>query len=107
MLEHYHAGKISKEKIVEKMCHAPSELFRIKQRGYLDEGNFADLVLVDPNQKFEVVKEDLLYKCKWSPLEGYTLPGKIHQVFVNGDLKFKDGRIVNQKPGMRLLFDAS
>jgi dihydroorotase len=105
MLKYYHEGKISKEKIVEKMCHAPADLFRVRDRGYLDEGKYADIVIVNPEQEKVVEKKDLLYKCKWSPLEGYTFKGVVEQVYVNGIRKYHKGNIVEQSPGMRLLFD--
>lgn len=104
MLDLYHRGLISKEKIVEKMCHAPADLFCVRDRGYLDEGTFADLSIIDPNSIQEVKKSDLMYKCQWSPLEGYKLKGFVEQVFVNGERKYKNGKITNQSPGARLGF---
>ena len=105
MMDFYHKGKISKERIVEKMCHAPADLFNVQERGYLDEGRFADIVIVDPNAEMTVEKKDLFYKCAWSPLEGYQFKGKVEQVFVNGIRKYRKGRIINQAPGKRLTFD--
>lgn len=105
MMDFYHKGKISKERIVEKMCHAPADLFNVQERGYLDEGRFADIVIVDPNADMTVEKKDLFYKCAWSPLEGYQFKGKVDQVFVNGIRKYIGGRIINQAPGKRLTFD--
>ncbi|MCB0667926.1 MAG: dihydroorotase [Saprospiraceae bacterium] len=88
MLEFYQKGKITPEKIVEKMCHAPAECFRLQERGYLREGYWADLILVDPAETWKVTKENLYYKCGWSPLEGYQFTGSVKQTFVNGDLVY-------------------
>ncbi len=104
MLQEVHAGKLSLEKLVEKMCHAPAECFRIPDRGYLDEGAFADLVVVDPETKWTIQKEQLFYKCKWSPLEGVNVKGRVDQTYVNGNLVFDHGQIVSEKPGQRLVF---
>lgn len=105
MLEHYRKGKISLEKIVEKMCHNPAILFQIEKRGFIREGYKADLVLVDLNKEWVVEKENLLYKCGWSPLEGMSLHAKITHTFVNGHLAYKEGRVSDKKCGQRLLFD--
>lgn len=105
MLRHHHAGKISLERMVEKMCHAPADCFRIIDRGYLDEGAFADMVLVDPDHKWTVSKSNLLYHCGWSPLEGETFRGKATDVWVNGSLSYADGKILQVGAGRRLLFD--
>ncbi|MGS0748244.1 dihydroorotase [Halpernia sp. GG3] len=107
MLEHYKNKKISLEKLVEKMCHNPAILFRIKQRGFIKEGYKADLVLVDLNQKYTVSKENILAKCGWSPFEGKTFHSKITHTFVNGNLVFENGKIDSGKCGERLLFDRS
>lgn len=104
MLQEVHKGRISLEKLVEKMCHAPAECFRIPDRGYLDEGAYADLVVVDPNTSWTISREELLYKCGWSPLEGEPVKGRIDQTYVNGQLVFDRGRIVSDKPGKRLVF---
>lgn len=104
MLDFYHKGLISKEMIVEKMCHAPADLFRVKDRGYLDEGAFADVVIVDANEAFTVHRGDLLYKCGWSPLEGMSFPGRPTHTFVNGVLKYDKGQITSDIPGQRLSF---
>lgn len=104
MLQHVHQGRISLERMVEKMCHAPAECFRMPDRGYLDEGNFADLVVFDPDTSWTVTKAGLLYKCQWSPLEGMSMKGQINQTYVNGRLVYDQGRIVEGKPGMRLVF---
>ena len=109
MLHYYKEGKISLEKIAEKMSHAVADCFRIKDRGYIREGYFADLVLVDLNQATTVKQENLLYKCGWSPLEGTTFPAAIEQTFVNGNCVFQNnnyGKIMLNESikGERLLF---
>lgn len=85
MLSYYREGRISLERIAEKMSHAVAECFKIKDRGYIREGYFADLVVVDLNRSTTVSKENVLYKCGWSPLEGYTFPAAISRTFVNGN----------------------
>ena len=98
-------GKTSLENIVEKACHNPAILFKIQNRGFLREGYFADLVLVDLNQKFTVVKEDLLYRCGWSPFEGTTFGATIVKTFVNGNLVYDQGKIIEGTLGKKLTFD--
>lgn len=105
MIEHFKKGKISLEKIVEKMCHNPAILFQIEKRGFVKEGFKADLVLVDLDDKFTVSKENILYKCGWSPLEGTTFHSKITHTFVNGNLVFENGKVSEEKFGERLLFE--
>lgn len=105
MLENYRNGKISLEKIVEKMCHNPAILFRIEKRGFIKENYKADLVLVDFDEKWEVSKENILYKCGWSPLEGTQFHSKITHTFVNGNLVFENGNFAEEKFGERLLFE--
>ncbi|MBC7556206.1 MAG: dihydroorotase [Chryseobacterium sp.] len=105
MLEHYQNGKISLEKIVQKMCHNPAILFEIEKRGFIKEGYKADLILVDLNQKYTVSKENILAKCGWSPFEGKTFHSKITHTFVNGNLVFENGKISIERHGERLLFD--
>ena len=105
MLENYHTGKISLEKIVEKMAHNPAIIFKIEKRGFIREGYKADLVLVDFNEKWVVSKENLLYKCGWSPLEGMELSSKVTHTFVNGHLAYENGFISQEKKGERLLFE--
>ena len=90
MLSYFDKGKISLEKIAEKMSHAVADCFRIKDRGYIREGYFADLVMVNLEDETTVSKENLLYKCGWSPLDGVTFPAKIEQVFVNGHVAYKN-----------------
>ncbi len=105
MLEMSRQGKISIEKIVEKMCHSPADLFRIRRRGYLREDYYADLVLVDPRKSWTVSRDNLLYKCRWSPFEGTTFSHSVTHTFVNGELAYHDNRIIPDVRGKRLLFD--
>lgn len=105
MLQLYHQNKIRIEKIVEKMCHAPAELFRIEKRGFLREGYWADLVLVDLNQSWKVSTENILYKCGWSPFEGMLFDSQITHTFVNGNLVYENGQVLPSEPGMRLIFN--
>ena len=105
MLENFQNGKISLEKLVEKMCHNPAILFQVEKRGFIRETYKADLVLVDLNETYTVSKENLLYKCGWSPLEGTTFHSKITHTFVNGNLAFENGKVAEKKHGERLLFD--
>lgn len=105
MLENYKIGKISLERIVEKMAHNPAILFRIEKRGFIREGYKADLVLVDLNKNWTVEKENILYKCGWSPLEGTTFHSKVTHTFVNGNLVYENGTINEKKFGERLLFE--
>lgn len=105
MLEFYHKGRMSLEQIVEKMCHAPAICFRVRSRGFIRPGYHADLVLVDLNAPYTVNRENILYKCRWSPFEGQTFNSKITHTFVNGNLVYEDGVIHNSSRGERLLFD--
>lgn len=105
MMENFQHGKISLEKLVEKMCHNPAILFQVEKRGFIRENYKADLVLVDLNETYTISKENLLYKCGWSPLEGTTFHSKITHTFVNGNLAFENGKVGEQKHGERLLFD--
>lgn len=107
MLSHWKDGLISLERIVEKMCHAPAECFNIIDRGYLDEGRYADIVLLDTNQETLVSKENILYKCGWSPLEGTHLPGLILGTWVNGARVFENGSVIGEPQGARLRFKTS
>lgn len=105
MLEFYQQGKISLERIIEKMCHAPAELFDVHQRGYVREGYFADLALVDLSEKWMVEKSNLHYKCNWSPFEGHTFQGRVKHTFVSGHLAYSHGAFDESQKGMRLTFD--
>lgn len=105
MLHYVNEGKISIERVVEKMSHAVADCFQIKDRGYIREGYFADLVLVNMNQSNTVSKENILYKCGWSPFEGFRFPATITHTFVNGHLVYGNGQFDESKQGMRLQFD--
>ncbi|WP_053976938.1 dihydroorotase [Mangrovimonas xylaniphaga] len=105
MIEAYHREKISLEKIAEKMCHNPAILFQIEKRGYIREGYFADLVIVDINSPWSVKKENILYKCGWSPFEGTTFKSRITHTFVNGSLVYNNFKFTNGKAAKRLTFD--
>lgn len=104
MLELAKQGIFTHQKVVEKMCHAPAELFRIDRRGYIREGYFADMVLVNPNAQWTVAKDNILYKCGWSPFEGQQFSHKVEQTFVNGNCVFRDNKILEGTNGMRLTF---
>jgi len=105
MLHYVNEGKISIEKVVEKMSHAVATCFQIKERGFIREGYFADLVLVNMNKKNTVAKENILYKCGWSPLEGFTFPASISNTFVNGNLVYDNGSFNENIKGSRLVFN--
>jgi dihydroorotase len=105
MMHYVNQGKISMEKVVEKMSHAVADCFQIKERGYIREGYYADLVLVNLNQSNTVNKENILYKCGWSPLEGFVFPASITYTFVNGHLVYGNGQFDESKQGMRLQFE--
>ena len=105
MLEFYHQGKISLEKIVEKMSHSPAICFKIEKRGFIKTGYWADLVLVDLNHCWTVTKDNILYKCGWSPFEGQEFKSKVKYTLVNGHLVYNNGKINDSKKGKRLLFD--
>lgn len=102
MLEFYKQGLISLEKIAEKMCHNPAILYHIEKRGFIREGYFADLTLVDLNTNWTVSKENILYKCGWSPVEGTTFHSSITQTFVNGNLVYNNGHFNENSRGMAL-----
>ena len=104
MLEMSRKGMISVERVIEKMCHAPADLFRIDRRGYIREGYYADLVLVDPSQSWVVSTENILYKCGWSPFEGTEFSHRVTSTFVNGELVYDNGNIISEKIGMRMMF---
>jgi dihydroorotase len=105
MLEFYHQDKITLPKIVEKMCHNPAILFQIEKRGYIKEGYKADLVLVDLNAPWTVQKDNILYKCGWSPFEKTTFKSRITHTFVNGKLVYKNFKVLEVKNAERLMFD--
>jgi dihydroorotase len=105
MLELHFAGKISIEKLVEKMCHAPAICFNVQKRGFIREGYHADLVLVDTQAPWTVDTSNILYKCGWSPLNGQLFRSKITHTFVNGNLVYENGRFDESVKGFRLLFN--
>lgn len=105
MLQLHKQGVLSLEKVVEKMCHHPSELFKVTNRGFIREGYFADMVLVDMNSDWRVEKENIYYKCKWSPLEGEIFNSKVIKTFVNGNLVFDNGKFDESVKGKRLIFN--
>jgi len=98
-------GKITLEKLVEKACHNPAILFQIAERGYVREGYYADLVLVDLNQPTTVKKEDLLYQCGWSPFEGTTFDATVEKTWVNGSMVYDQGKIIESNAAKRLQFN--
>lgn len=105
MLHYVKEGKITLEKVVEKMCHANAEIYDVAERGFIREGYFADLVMVDFNTPTTVSKENILYKCGWSPLENFTFPATIEKTFVNGTMVYGNGVADESVNGMRLRFD--
>jgi len=105
MLYYYKQGIIGLEKIAEKMSHAVADCFQINERGYIREGYFADLVIIDPDKTTKVSKENILYKCSWSPLEGMEFPAAITHTFVNGNLVYGNGKWNESQKGSRLRFN--
>ncbi|MDG1348973.1 MAG: dihydroorotase [Flavobacteriales bacterium] len=105
MLAFVNQKKISLEKVVEKMCHNPAICFQVENRGFIREGYFADLVLVDLDKPWEVTKDNILYKCGWSPFEGETFNAQITHTFVNGHIAYEYGSFDETQRGMRLTFD--
>ena len=105
MLEFFKKDKISLEKIVEKMCHNPAIIFKIEKRGFIKKGYFADLVIVDVAKPWTVNKQNILYKCGWSPFEGTNFKSRITHTFVNGTLVYNQGVFNNTVKGKRLLFN--
>ena len=105
MLQKVEEGKISIEKVVEKMAHAPADLFRIEGRGYIREGYYADLVVVDPSKSQTVSKDNLFYKCGWSPFEGETFSNVVEATYVNGNCVYHKGLIQETTVGSRLKFN--
>jgi dihydroorotase len=105
MLDFYHRGELSIEFIVDKMSHKVAELFDIRDRGYIDEGAYADLIVVDPNKQWTIDKFNIEYKCGWSPLEGFNMKGKVISTMCNGQWVYKNEKLTEVKSGKRLLFD--
>ncbi|WP_020538169.1 dihydroorotase [Lewinella cohaerens] len=105
MLDFYHKGQISIERIVEKMCHAPAVCYELQDRGYLEEGQWADIALVDEQASWTVKPDNILYKCGWSPFEDYTFKGKVNTTIVSGHLAYHEGKFDETQWGQRLTFD--
>ena len=105
MMQKVHDGVIDMETLVQKMCHNPAILFRVENRGFLREGFHADFVLVDPNRPWSVSKDNILYKCGWSPFEGTLLKSRVTHTFVGGHLVYRDGQIDSSMKGSRLKFN--
>ena len=105
MLHYVKAGRISIEKVAEKMSHAVAECFNVEKRGYIREGYFADLVLIDMGRSTTVSRDNLLYKCGWSPLEGFTFPATVTHTFVSGILVYENGSLNESQKGQRLTFN--
>ena len=105
LLEMHHEGDISIEKIVEKFCHNPAILFDVEKRGFIKEGYYADLVIVNLNNPWTVKKENILYKCGWSPFEGTTFKSRITHTFINGGLAYENFKFYDTKYAKRLTFD--
>ncbi|HQV54420.1 MAG: dihydroorotase [Chitinophagaceae bacterium] len=105
MLHYYKQGRISVEKIAEKMSHAVADCFQVKERGYIREGYHADLVIVDMKHGMTVTKENILYKCGWSPLDGFEFPATVTHTFINGHLVYGNGVWDESQMGLRLAFD--
>ena len=105
MLHYVKEGKLSVEKVVEKMSHAVATCFQVRERGYIREGYHADLVLVDMHRPTTVSKENILFKCGWSPLEGFIFPAAITNTFVNGHMVYGNGSFDESQCGARLKFD--
>lgn len=104
MFDFMNRGKISVERVVEKMCHAPAICFKVQERGFLRENYFADLVIVDPHKSTTISKDNIRYKCGWSPLEGKTFQNKVDTTIINGRIVYQDETIRMQGAGQRLLF---
>lgn len=105
LMEAHHNGKISVEKMVEKMAHNPAILFQIEKRGFIREGYYADLILVDPNNPWTVKPDNILYKCGWSPFEGTTFKSRITHTILNGSLVYHNAKFSEKNAAMRLTFE--
>ena len=102
MLDSVNNGKITLEKFIEKACHNPAKIFKIKERGFLKENFYADMVLIDLKGQSEVTTDNILYKCGWSPFEGHTFDSSVIKTWVNGKLLYSRGEIVDSSPGKSL-----
>lgn len=105
MMELVHQKRLTMEQLVEKMCHAPAQLFQIAERGYIRPGYKADLVVVNPNQPWTLTKEQILSKCQWSPLEGYNFQSKVEKTFINGKLAYNNGQVTETSHAEALTFE--
>ncbi len=105
MLEFYHHGILKVEKIVDLMCHAPADIYSIEKRGYIREGYYADIVLINPDKPWTVSRDNILYKCRWSPFEGKTFRSAVTHTFVNGNLVYEDGRFYDSPCGIPLYYN--
>lgn len=105
MFEKHIQGQISVEKIVEKMCHNPAKIFKIENRGFIKEGYFADLVIVNPSMPWNVKKENILSKCEWSPFEEVNFKSRVTHTFVNGSLVYNNAKVKDVRVGQRLTFN--
>jgi dihydroorotase len=104
LMEFHLDGVLDLKKTVEKACHNPAKLFNVEKRGFIRTGYFADLVLINPDKPWTVEKSNILYKCGWSPFEGYTFRTQVEKTFVNGHLAYDNGKIDHSKQGQRLSF---
>ena len=104
-MELHKQGKIPIEKIVEKMCHHPAILFRIENRGYIREGYYADLVLVDPSASWQVSRENIVAKCGWSPFMGQRFSSTVDATWVSGHLAYRQGKFDESQMGQRMAFE--
>ena len=98
------SGQTTLELVVDKACHASADLFGVTDRGYVREGYFADLVIVDANRSYRVGGDNVLYKCGWSPFEGHEFTSTIDTTLINGEIVFRDGSLTGSVPGQRLDF---
>ena len=105
MLQLVDEGVITIETMVQRMCHAPAELFAVNKRGYIRKGYFADFVLLRPNSPYTIKKEDVISKCGWSPFEGTTFNWEVAQTWVNGECAYKNGKIIEGAKGKKLTFN--
>lgn len=105
MLEFYHKGKVSLTWIVQKMCHAPAVCFQMQDRGYIREGYYADMVVIDLDAPWKVAQNNILYHCAWSPFEGQVFQSRVSKTFVNGNLVYNQGNLDDSYRGMRLKFN--
>ena len=105
LLQYYHQGLFSLEKIVSKACHNPARLFSIKERGFLREGFYADIVVADLSKKHDISKENLRYKCGWSPLEGLSMSSSVIMTVLNGKIVSQNGKILGTAEGRELEFN--